>query len=121
MKMKKKKSKTSPFTLAQTWKYCLQMWKDVADEYEKYNQQIFVSDLKTQWIKNHGFCLQNTWSDCFFCDYANRQKDTSCKTDCPGALVAPHFFCGNSAYNYSTKPRKFYQKLLRMDKKRRKK
>lgn len=113
----KKKIKTSPFTLAQTWKHCLAMWKWVAEHYiEGINT---VEQLKEQWIEENGFRLKHTCSDCFFCDYSNRQKNTNCSVSCPGTMVAPRFDCFNSAYHYDDKPEKFYQKLLKMNQKRR--
>lgn len=114
----KKKIKESPFTLAQTWKHCLAMWKWVSENYvEGIND---VEQLKQQWVKENGFRLiHSNFGGCFFCDYANRQKNSACSVACPGAMVAPRFDCFNSTYYYDTKPKKFYQKLLKMDKKRR--
>jgi len=115
----KKKIKSSPFTLAQTWKYCLAMWKWIAENYDsEFNT---VRQLKEQWMKENGFRLKYTYTDCFFCDYSNRQKDIECEVSCPGAMVAPGFHCGADAYHFDEKPKKFYQKLLRMDRKRRSK
>lgn len=115
--MKKKKIKSSPFTLAQTWKYCLEMWKWVSENYDPEANDVY--GLKEQWMEENGFKLKHTASDCFFCDYADRQEDTACSVSCPGAMVAPRFNCDNDAYSFDEKPKKFYQKLLRMDQKRR--
>ena len=115
----KKKIKRSPFTLSQTWKYCLAMWKWVSENYDEEVNNVGL--LKAQWVRENKFSMKYTGTDCFFCDYSNRQKNDACHISCPGAMVAPRFDCDHSAYCYGEKPKKFYQKLLRLDAKRRKK
>lgn len=111
----KKKIKTSPFTLAQTWEHCLAMWKWISENYAAGTNT--VSQLKEQWIKENGFVLKHTLVDCFFCDYSNRQKNAACSVSCPGVMVAPQFDCCHPAYSHDTEPKKFYQNLLRIHRK----
>lgn len=115
----KKKKKRSPFTLAQTWKYCLQMWKFVAENYE--GEANDIEWLKTIWTKKNKVEFLFTRCDCFFCDYSNRQENVDCEVSCPGAKVSPRFHCCNKAYSFARNPKKFYQKLKRLDALRRRK
>jgi hypothetical protein len=102
-------------TLAKTWKECLKMWKDITtlSEYEDMS----IIDAKESWMENNGYDYASSTDYCFFCDYT-QEREVGCDS-CPGRLVAPQFSCCNIAYHYEHKPKKFYQKLLKMDKKRR--
>lgn len=110
----------SPFTLAQTWKYCLAMWEWVSDIYIQ-DRGDSVEDLKEQWCRENRVWFEKTSTYCFFCDYANHRKDSSCQVSCPGVRVSPRFDCFNPTYSYRDKPVKFYKKLLKMEKKRKRK
>ena len=101
------------WTLNQTWKYCLKMWKWIAEQVQK-NNVWYIEELKQQWLQEHKFS-KNLCNNCFFCDY-NEQDDCS---GCPGKLVTKSFDCCNHAYHFVHSPIKFYKKLLQLDKKRR--
>ena len=114
----RKKIKRGPFTLAQTWEYCLAMWKWVSENYIAGLNT--VEELKKRWLYENKIRMGWRGLSCFFCDYSNHQKNKACSKSCPGAKVSPNFDCLNPAYYFTSKPRKFYQKLLRMDRKRKK-
>ncbi len=105
--------------LDRTWKNCLRMWKWVSEKYDKDSNIVL---LKQDWLENHRF-KKNVLACCFFCQYAYKHgqqcfiAEKGCP-ECPGALVDARFKCGNIRYDYSTKPKAFYQKLLELDTKR---
>lgn len=79
-----------------------------------------VSTLKREWIRKW-MPGANVDSNCFFCGYQIQQvgqNDYSCLS-CPGKLVNSQFDCRNRTYHYQDEPKKFYQKLLVLDAKRR--
>lgn len=103
------------YNLKQTWKYCMAMWKWIAEEWQKDRRNVI--QLKGEWVEKHGFSRHNIENDCFFCHYQNTHprkkfsKHDSCPR-CPGIEVAPLFDCFNSGWN--TDPVKFYRILRRM-------
>jgi hypothetical protein len=107
-------------TLNQTWKNCLRMWKWIAKNWEPGAN---IRVLKRQWFCKYKPQL-DIESDCFFCEYQsqhNTKVDTLIIPDCmacPGKLVSKHFNCCCKTYNYEYHPKKFYQKLLQLDAKR---
>lgn len=112
----KKKIKRPPFTLEETWKYCLAMWKWIAKNYKKDDD---ISALKEFWMEKNNF--SDCDSNCFFCEFADR-KNPSAKdlremcNNCPGKLVFKSFSCMNPSYDYDDYPVKFYKKLVQLNK-----
>lgn len=104
-------------TLNQAWTLCLKQWKWIIGQLDA-GQTVSLECLKNRWIRQNGYGRDEIGNYCFFCEYSE-QHSKDCGT-CPGRLVAPRFNCCNPAYFYSRKPYKFYAKLLRMDKKRKK-
>lgn len=102
-------------TLNQTWKYCLQMWKWIAEQI-KIDHTQSVSELKRLWLKNNKFHTLHLRSRCFFCAYASHFGNTC--DNCPAKLIDKNFHCINQEYNYEFATIKFYQKLVRLNKKR---
>lgn len=107
-------------TLNQTWTLCLRMWKWIDEQIGK-GDRTDIDMLKYQWLKKNNYELGKIEEDCFFCERNINLNDgggyPNCK-DCPGVLVNKRFACMNKTYHYTTKPRKFYQKLLQFNKKR---
>ena len=99
--------------LDRCWKNCLRMWKWVSENWEPGGS---VSDLERQWIE-FVFDGDEPEMSCFFCHYAIQISD-NCK-DCPGRMADASFGCGKASYNWSSKPKAFYRKLLQLDAKRR--
>lgn len=120
------KMTTNKMILDQTWKNCLRMWKWIA---ETWKPGMNVCTLKRQWLKKFWKKEKNPHVECFFCEYNQynlcniRGVDdpfhSGCQ-QCPGILVSTRFHCGRTTYYYRDKPKKFYQKLLQLDVKRRK-
>ena len=103
------------YTLDETWKHCLQLWKWIAEEI-KANSELGVVELKSKWFKKHDF--GHIWGACFFCGWVTENPDAAGCASCPGKLVDPEFGCGNPEYCHYNHPIKFYEKLLELDKKR---
>lgn len=103
------------YTLDETWKHCLQLWKWIAGKI-KATPDLDIIDLKGEWFEEHDF--DNICDDCFFCDYTIENPDGDGCEICPGRLVDPEFNCENPEYHYCRLPIKFYEKLLELDKKR---
>ena len=55
-------------SLNNTWKYCMRMWRWIADRI-KAGDKRSVEDLKKAWLQNHD--IRYIENDCFFCDYDN--------------------------------------------------
>lgn len=110
--------------LNKTWKLCLSMWRWIAEERRKDNQEL-VNTLKEEWLQKHGFKEDEIKNDCFFCNYAVTHKTRvnvtggGCGT-CPGARVAREFNCDGSDYDYYHYPIAFYNKLRSLNRKRKK-
>lgn len=104
-------------TLNQTWKNCLRMWKWID---KTWKPGMNVLNLKREWLKKWMPDL-DLICDCFFCKYQVDEANPGgykCSS-CPGRLVSSRFHCCNITYVYRDKPKKFYQKLLQLDVKRR--
>ncbi len=105
--------------LDRCWKNCLRMWKWISENYDENNG---VLVLKRDWFFSHRF-KKRILAECFFCEWAGQNGQTNFVAEngcpeCPGALVDARFKCGNIRYEYSTKPKAFYAKLLELDAKR---
>ena len=99
--------------LDEIWKLCKSMWRWVAEHIDEFNGN--VPKAKSVWLNDHGFVgSKRPRSDCFFCDAAGVG---SCEF-CPGYDIDPAFDCGDSDYSHYTKPKKFYNKIRSMDRKR---
>ncbi|TSA58219.1 hypothetical protein D4R42_00130 [bacterium] len=96
-------------TLNQTWILCLRMWRWIAKNWKPGNSVLY---LKNKWLRENGFKDTRTRpiGKCFFCSYS---PNTCC--NCPGKLVNPIFNCFNDRYCFITKPKEFYQELLRLN------
>lgn len=109
-------------TLAQTWKECLRMWKWISEQpMPKYDLLDNIENLKEQWLNEHDYILSTMDSDCFFCNYASEHEtinDNDCCQNCPGRLVSKSFSCIDYRYRYDEQPKKFYKKLVQLNKKR---
>lgn len=81
-----------------------------------------IDSLKREWLERWMPDVM-VHVDCFFCEYADEHFDHQYRfcSQCPGRLVGKRFNCRNAAYNYREEPKKFYQKLLQLDAKRRQK
>lgn len=101
--------------LHEAWKLCLKQRKWIAGEIDRDSTLCSVG-LKYQWFTKFGKGIEPI-ACCYFCEYdAQFKKDC---THCPGKLVSYRFSCGYKGCIYNRHPRKFYAKLLRLDKKRR--
>jgi hypothetical protein len=94
---------------------------DVEMDCKSVEKGMNVSSLKSIWRLKHGF--HGTRTNCFFCEYADEYYPfigfirTNC-SHCPGRLISRSFNCCSRLYNYNGNPKKFYQKLLQLDAKR---
>ncbi len=96
--------------LERAWIECMKLWKHVASK--SHGQHPSVSNLKEEWIDQHGFTkLLSSSCDCFFCRYADRDCNK-----CPGTLIDPDFNCDNSTYRWHKHPIAFYNKLVKLNK-----
>ena len=102
-------------TLNKTWRLCLSMWRWIAEQIRKYGY-LSVSDLKKQWLREHGFKKDSIYNDCFFCEHG--EGYSSICGLCPGRKVDPHFNCENFDYSYCYEPIAFYNKLRALNRKR---
>ena len=105
------------YTLNQTWKHCLAMWKWIAKEIKTGSTKC-VELLKVQWLEDNGF--DDIYMDCFFCHYDTQRNGWLCD-DCPGKKVSGRFNCIWETCHYYDEPVKFYKKLLQLNRKRLKK
>ena len=95
--------------LDDTWKYCLRMWRWIAEQ-RKIDNFLSVSTLKRIWLSDNGF--SNVESNCFFCE--RNKRNISCRC-CPAALVEERFYCMNDDYHFSHKPIHFYKRLRKLN------
>ena len=105
-------------TIDEIWEYCLAMWKWIAEQYnpEQY-EAANVHTLKSDWLEKYGPDYYIV-GDCFFCHWNNKKGNgCSCKC-CPGKDVDRSFVCNDPRWDYFSKPKEFYEKLLEMNKKR---
>jgi hypothetical protein len=120
--MNKKRNK--PKALDSIWEFCLEMWKSVSLVYE-LGSTTPVSSVKEKWLEMKGFDPDDIVSGCFFCDWAKRKGQSSffpdrrggCKK-CPGVKVSEKFACQLKGTTWHKDPVKFYQLLVKLDKKR---
>jgi hypothetical protein len=98
------------------------MWKWISNAIDKRSldhPEEYIRDsvniLKEKWCKKNGF---GNDSRCFFCEYGAIANTEDTCLSCPGRLVDRNFYCVNSAYAFDIKPKKFYQKLLKLNAKR---
>lgn len=104
------------YSLRETWKHCMAMWKYVAENWNGSSKHIYV--LKSNWLEHNGFSYIG--ADCFFCHYQGQHEKRFRKNinqsnfceGCPGGEVAPRFDCYDSEWD--TDPVKFYRVLKRM-------
>lgn len=102
------------YTLDETWELCLQLWEWIAERI-KVNPDLDVIGLKSEWLVEHDF--DGIQDNCFFCHYTVREGEGHCFR-CPGIFVDRDFYCNAYEYDYEDRPIKFYEKLLELDKKR---
>lgn len=100
-------------SLNDTWKYCLRMWKWIAER-RKEGDKRSVNVLKEVWLegKNFGYII----NDCFFCNYdtySKRYKDAC--TGCPSRRIDKFFHCTNYSYSYIKRPMQFYKQLVKLN------
>lgn len=107
-------------TIDEIWKYCLAMWKWIAkqSESERFKSgEINLADLKVEWLEKHGPGYYII-GDCFFCHWNNKKGSGGPCKCCPGKAVDKSFICNDLRWDYFSKPKEFYEKLLKMNKKR---
>jgi len=114
------------WTLDEVWRLCLEQWKWVSEQYQRYERQgktahpaVVVARLKAQWVKDHGVEIGE--DSCFFCAYDLQEGPAvdGCACEyCPGRLVDAHFQCCRPEYAWDEKPVAFYAKLVELDTKR---
>lgn len=106
-------------TLDETWAECLSMWKWIVEQIEN-GTNLYRIALKIAWLKKHEYDYKKLEHKCFFCQYnKDVKKPTVVRcSNCPAVLVDNEFYCMNSEYHHWEHPRKFYDKLLELDKQR---
>ena len=108
-------------TLEKTWKQCLLMWKWIAKEGVNILDEDMagvVSRLKEVWLSINGY--SDIYNDCFFCDYAEKHDGSSdCVNciNCPAQKVDEDFHCQDGTH-WAINPVEFYEKLVKLNKKR---
>lgn len=109
-------------TLEKTWTECLRMWRWIA-KVVRAGSRACVDDLKVEWMERHSYKGNVIESNCFFCQYV-RTHSKKCKKiegSCPAQKVDPEFNCFCDDYSYDDKPIAFYNKLVALNRKRKKK
>ncbi len=96
--------------LDRSWKNCLRMWKWISKNWKKGDS---VPAMKCKWLQKNKFVADDISFNCFFCDYISNNSKLC--DSCPGTLVHPQFYCQNKTYDYYSKPKKFYAKLLHLN------
>lgn len=102
--------------LREAWKLCLEQWKWVIEQLD-IDSTRNSDGLKNAWFRKFGKGAKPI-ACCYFCEYDNQFKGGGCG-HCPGKLVSDRFRCDYKGFEYDYNPRKFYARLLRLDKKRR--
>jgi len=133
-KKKKKQKKIKDMTWGECWKWCLAMWKWISEEQPESKEGwdddrlaviVELKDkwLKDKWLEEHGFTGKDRpLEGCFFCEWNDQSGNSYNCNNCPGNIVDKNkFSCTDYDWDYSCFPRKFYRKLLRLDKRRREK
>ncbi len=95
--------------LDKCWINCLQMTKWLSE------QEGDTVELKRQYTKAHGLTL---YADDFFCEFSKLENSCS---DCPAVRIDRSFDCFNKQYHWEYYRKKYYRKLLELDKKRKQK
>lgn len=113
-------------TLRKTWQLCMRMWEWIDAELRK-NSNLNVSKLKRLWLEKHRYTVRNQPEfSCFFCEFAKQNNGLLIKRkiicrhlcpQCPGKLINRWFRCELISYDWRLHPHKFYQKLLKLNKK----
>ena len=108
--------------LDRCWKNCLRMWKWLSEnlpegfsESSNPMKEFVINGLKRQWLWKNKFTspLQN---DCFFCEYDKKHGDACGR--CPAGLVKGGFHCADYNYHFAHDPVAFYQRIARLNPKR---
>ena len=97
--------------LDDTWKYCMRMWRWIAERV-KAGDERNVEQLKDAWLKKEGFGIDEIEADCFFCERDKRNITCRC---CPPALIDKEFRCENTDYHFRDEPIKFYKQLRKLN------
>ena len=111
--------------LDRAWVNCLRMWKwisrnlpDGFSEASNAMKQSVIQHLKIQWLRKNKF-TQPLLNNCFFCEFnMNSAALTDC-TKCPATLVEKGFCCMEDDFHYALDPINFYQRILKLSKRRR--
>lgn len=106
---------TKKLTLNRTWVWQLKMSGWIAEQ-KKMGNLLSVPSLKREWLRNN-WTGKPLHLRCFFCEY---NEKSGCM-ECPGVLVDRQFRCNVKKYHYSDHPIPFYNKLVSLDRKRKKK
>ncbi len=111
-------------TLNETWRLCLSMWKWIAKQ-KRAGTLKDTYNLKVEWLQKH-WVGKDVYDECFFCDYQiqHRKREYEGASDCPGcpgALVDKWFDCYHSGCDWFYNPIAFYNKLVSLNRKRKKK
>lgn len=103
-------------TLDETWKYCLQMWKWIVEQIKNGNN-LSLSFLKYEWLRQNGFASESVRLGCFFCEYREK-SGLNCEEEygCPAQKIDKTFDCVSPHIHYSRNPEAFYAELLRLNK-----
>ncbi len=96
--------------LDRSWKNCLRMWKWISENWKEGDN---IVAMKRRWLVKNKFDANSINAYCFFCDY-RFDESFGCEL-CPGKLVNLRFYCQNKTYDYYSKPKKFYAKLLHLN------
>lgn len=106
-------------TLEKTWKECLRMWKWIVEEGIYILDDNRISELKEVWLSINEYGI--LYNNCFFCDYAETHDgDSNCGSciNCPVQEVDKDFCCQDDGTHWSNNPIEFYEKLVKLNKKR---
>lgn len=121
----KGKKKKPPFTLEETWEYCVEMWAWINEQPFRAGEEISSCDVysyKREWLKDNNFDWTEIANECFFCQKAAEEAGNDSYSNlcvyCPATEIDPSFNCHNSCYHWRLKPHKFYKKVLELNKKR---
>lgn len=103
-------------TLEEAWKYCMDMWEWISENYEG---KLNAGNLKKKWLKKNRIKREIS-HDCFFCEYASQHGEFLKSignnkyycSNCPGTLISKTFHCENhKSYHWIHDPKQFYKKL----------
>lgn len=103
-------------TLNQTWVLCLRMWRWIAKEWKKLEEDphdihYWVVLQKAKWLRDHGYA--SIKNNCFFCERVDDRVHVIDCVDCPGALVDSEFHCYDAGWCFD--PPRFLSELLRLN------